>query len=102
ETIPHCLVTCSRAHCVWQLSGLSIPPIQDLATLEDWHRWWLLASSTAFHNHQGRKTISFLATLLWKIWNVRNKKAFENLDLQSQEIFASASQLNEEFFLRAV
>ncbi|MED6183905.1 hypothetical protein PIB30_042293 [Stylosanthes scabra] len=66
------------SHHIWRAAEVEIPLIIDDPTPKSIQGWWIEATHEAGRSLQGKRRLSLIATLLWKIWNAQDSVVFEN------------------------
>ncbi|KAK2395425.1 hypothetical protein QL285_057163 [Trifolium repens] len=91
ETITHTFGECSRITKVWFGSKLNINLSQGSSlSFKDWLRY-------AISNIQDDYTISYIASIIYNIWQARNQHIYDGIDVNEEDIINKAQKCLTEF-----
>ncbi|XP_057803038.1 uncharacterized protein LOC131018330 [Salvia miltiorrhiza] len=85
ESISHTFWSCPKVNLIWREFLLWFDK-EDLIDCLDIHSFLVLAWSTNFSSQLRTFWKAGIISLIWKIWDVRNSKIFENINFDSQRV----------------
>ncbi|MED6226448.1 hypothetical protein PIB30_103894, partial [Stylosanthes scabra] len=95
ESVLHCLVDCPFAADGWRQSGLCVD--SGSIVYHDFWKWWLNLIEHFLRRPNQRRKGALAATILWKLWNDKNLRIFENKASFSDLILQLAKTEMDEF-----